>query len=1006
MRALNLATMTALALGFPFAHEARGADSWNLYDGGGSVSLDYVGNPSLDDFYNLRVGIDGGAYADFTMDTGSVGMVATANVFQPAPDAKNLGPGMQTYGTSGLIATGTWYTATQQIYDASGVVVAVAEVPVLQVTQLSCDSAHPNCDTTQTLKMMGVGFAREGTSGDENRKTPEYNAFLNLTHVRLQPGEPLTALPADWHNGYIVTASGVTLGLTSVVTSSDYTYVKLRRDAAHSNAEHTEWEPTPAFITAGATTGEGKILIDTGVGAAYLTTTTAAGITVGPCPLGTGTDCAVPTTHIGVTVPGQLSAMNYEFTVDNSLNPPPANPMVPEGVHVTVDRPDKTFLNTSRHILGGLDYLYDAENGFVGYRWLNAAATQGGVSIMIALRGDFETPDGFTTDMRVSLFGDATLMPQGRAAFDRAIEGSYKLAIDGPGEVVLNATNTYTGDTEIRGGTLSVNGSIQSNAFVHSGAALGGTGELADVHVRAGGTYAPGNSIGTQVVNGNLVFQTGSIFEVEFNAAGASDRAEVYGTIEINGGALQVVLENGNYGPSQTYRVIDNFGNFLVSGAFDEVINPYVFFFATVDYNAGTGDDVEVTLVRSTDFSAVAQTPNERAVAEAVETLPETNPIFAAIQFQATAADARQAFNALSGAAYVTATGVIADQSRYVRQALFGRLTQAGFAGDAAGNALALGTSPDTVASAPAIAPQNSPAGAMALGMGGAPDGDAQPRAALADLVFWTKAYGAWGEVDGNANAAGAKRSLGGVLTGADTRLDHGWRLGLATGYAQSSIGVEALSSSLSVDTTHLAAYAGGPLGPALLRSGAAWGWNSIDASRAVVFPGFFEREQASYGGDVGQLFGELAMPAVWHGVPAEPFAGLAWVHVGTDAFREDGPIAGLTAGATSDDVGYATLGLRLASLVGIEGIEVATRVSAAWQHAFGDLTPEAVLAFAAGGSPFVVGGAPLAQNSALIEAGLGVALSRQGMLEVSYFGQLAADAHDNAVEGRFRWAF
>ncbi len=244
------------------------------------------------------------------------------------------------------------------------------------------------------------------------------------------------------------------------------------------------------------------------------------------------------------------------------------------------------------------------------------------------------------------------------------------------------------------------------------------------------------------------------------------------------------------------------------------------------------------------------------------------------------------------------------------------------------------------------------------------------------------------------------------MLTGADTRLEHGWRLGFATGYSQSSVEVDGRGSSASVDTVHLAAYAGGALGPAVLRSGAAWGWNSIDTTRAVVFPGFSEQEAASYDGDTGQVFGELALPTSWLGMFAEPFAGLAYVHVGSGGFAESGPLAGLTGAAASDDVGYSTLGLRLASTSCVEGVNVTSRASAAWQHAFGDVTPEAALAFAAAGSAFVVGGVPIAEDSALLEAGLDVALSPAAMLEVSYFGQLAAGAQDNAVEGRFKWAF
>jgi uncharacterized protein with beta-barrel porin domain len=77
---------------------------------------------------------------------------------------------------------------------------------------------------------------------------------------------------------------------------------------------------------------------------------------------------------------------------------------------------------------------------------------------------------------------------------------------------------------------------------------------------------------------------------------------------------------------------------------------------------------------------------------------------------------------------------------------------------------------------------------------------------------------------------------------------------------------------------------------------------------------------------------------------------------------------------------------------------------SAAWQHAFDDVTPEAALAFASTGFGFTMTGVPLAQDSALIDAGLDFALRLGMTLGASYSGQIASDLTDSAVKGRFSW--
>jgi outer membrane autotransporter protein len=111
--------------------------------------------------------------------------------------------------------------------------------------------------------------------------------------------------------------------------------------------------------------------------------------------------------------------------------------------------------------------------------------------------------------------------------------------------------------------------------------------------------------------------------------------------------------------------------------------------------------------------------------------------------------------------------------------------------------------------------------------------------------------------------------------------------------------------------------------------------------------------------------------------------------------------------GASEDeDAGYSTLGLRAATTWRLSSLVVTPHASAAWQHAFGDLTPDAALAFLSTGTGFVVAGMPLAQNSALIDAGFDLNLRPSITLGVSYAGQFANELQDNAVNGRFTWLF
>ena len=178
-------------------------------------------------------------------------------------------------------------------------------------------------------------------------------------------------------------------------------------------------------------------------------------------------------------------------------------------------------------------------------------------------------------------------------SFAPTISGAGSVNVEA-GTTILTANNTYSGPTNVNGGTLLVNGSITSDVSVSSGGTLGGTGAVGALDVFNKGVYAPGNSIGTQRVNGNFTLHKGAIYEVEVNAAGKGDKAIVKGTVNLTGSTLRVLAANGNYKPKTHYTIIDNDGSDAVKGTFKKVSENLAFLFSSTDL-AGT---LQLALVR------------------------------------------------------------------------------------------------------------------------------------------------------------------------------------------------------------------------------------------------------------------------------------------------------------------------------------------------------------------------------------------------------------------------
>ncbi|MGK6311349.1 autotransporter outer membrane beta-barrel domain-containing protein, partial [Variovorax sp. DT-64] len=323
-----------------------------------------------------------------------------------------------------------------------------------------------------------------------------------------------------------------------------------------------------------------------------------------------------------------------------------------------------------------------------------------------------------------------------------------------------------------------VNGILGGTLNVLSAGRLQGSGTVGSTTVA--GTIAPGNSIGTLTVNGDFTQAAGSTYQVEVDpASNASDLLHASGTASIASGANLQVLRTSStgYGLGNRYTVLTADGG--VSGTYSLTGDTQTAFVRLFDSYDATHVYLNTEKVRS--FTEAAASPNQAAVATALESLPQTNGLVNAVAFLPSDFAARDAFNQLSVDIHASSKTAALEDSRFVREAAIDRLRTAACAPGSASPAQQLQQQQQ---------PQQAGAGCTAA--------DNQARST------WGQVFGSWGHIDGNANAAKLERDIGGFVVGADTGVGAGWRVGALGGYSRASADTEARNSSAKTDSYHL----------------------------------------------------------------------------------------------------------------------------------------------------------------------------------------------------------
>ncbi|MGG4606476.1 autotransporter-associated beta strand repeat-containing protein [Paenalcaligenes sp. Me131] len=578
--------------------------------------------------------------------------------------------------------------------------------------------------------------------------------------------------------------------------------------------------------------------------------------------------------------------------------------------------------------------------------------------------------------------GNANIASGATLALNQAADAAYAGQLAGTGELrkqgagmlqVTGDSSAFNGQVNVDSGVLAVNGKLGAKqALIADGATLAGNGTIgsgngATVTIAKGGVLSPGNSIDKLTVDGDLVFQSGSRFDVEVDPVGtASDLVHVTGNATLSGGVAHIG-ETGNYQLNAAYTILTADGS--VNGTFDSVKSNFAFLNPELKYNY-SDSEVQLILKRNgTTFDARGRTPNQRATARGIESMGSTSThgVYTAIaKLPDDSAVIERSLDALSGEIYASTKTALIDDSRFVRDAATDRMRSA-FGG--------AGSSGSAVMADRKVAQANS-----------------------TGTAAWAQTFGNWGDTDSDGNAHKLKRRTYGFLVGADTPLGDGaFRVGALAGYSYTKADANDVSSTNKSDNYHVGLYGGGQWEALGVRMGVAHTWHEMRATRSVSIPGFSDDLKSSPKARTTQIFADVGYNIEAGSVQLEPFANLAYVNLHSSSFNERGGDAALKVKSDNTNISYMTLGSRFSTEMDVGSTTVMANASLGWRHVLGGVTPESTHRFSAGNA-FTVYGVPLSRDSAVLEAGVGVKLSRSVTLGVSYQGQLGSDGNDHGV--------
>ncbi|GMO77750.1 autotransporter outer membrane beta-barrel domain-containing protein [Bradyrhizobium ottawaense] len=568
------------------------------------------------------------------------------------------------------------------------------------------------------------------------------------------------------------------------------------------------------------------------------------------------------------------------------------------------------------------------------------------------------------------------------------------------GRQTLTGANTYVGNTNVNGGTLVVDGVLfASAAFVNAGGTLAGTGTIAGIDVN-GGTLAPGNAANpysTLSVSGNVTFTAASTYLVQVSSANAS-LTQANGTGDLGGATVRANFGTGTL--KKQYAIFYAAGGLVGTTFNPTVVSNMPTVNATLSYDALTA-----YLNIGLNFTpAGGLNVNQQNVANTL-----TN-------FFNTTGGIPAAFAALTPTGLTTASGELGTgiiQSAINADGQFLNLmldpTVVGRSGGfAKAGSVAQFAESDNAASYASMRPATArerEAYAMATK---APLLSSQPSSRWS---VWTAGYGGSAEVGGNATVGSqdlTARVWGGAA-GADYRLSVDTLVGFALGGGGLNYSLANAMGSGSADLFQAGVYGRHNFGPAYVSAALAYGWHDVTTNRTVA-PGGFDQLQGRFKADTFSARFEGGYRFTTPLIGITPYAAAQVTNFKLPNYSEvslnGGGLFALNYASQSLTDTRSELGLRTDKSYAMQNGVLTLRGRAAWAHDYNPGRAVTALFQTLPGTSFVVNGARVDADSALVSASAEMKWLSGFSIAGTFDGEFSGNVTSYSGKGVFKYSW
>jgi outer membrane autotransporter protein len=499
---------------------------------------------------------------------------------------------------------------------------------------------------------------------------------------------------------------------------------------------------------------------------------------------------------------------------------------------------------------------------------------------------------------------------------------------------------------------------------------------------------------GSGTITGNVLFQAGGALGAQGNGTTAYSGLSVNGTATFQAGSK--VELTGVFLPGISYTLLTTSTGNKIS------LDPSVIADTSASGNLMTlftgnlqvlGDPMLVVLLKA-NFALAAQTPNERAVANALSNAanagnfgPNGATLLANLIANNTVATAPAAFNALSG------EGLTGQQQTALN----------------AGNLFVT-----TVLGQATFWSDNRSNDIFGLKDGGSlKDSPGFEGAFAGRSRAWASGFGQYATLDGDSTAGTAtlKSHSSGVATGVDYEVNRDVLAGIAGGFSNSNFSVADRATTGTVDGGHFGVYGLARSGAFYVAGVAEYAHYDNTTNRLVAGVGPVEQEKGKFSSDEWLARLEAGYKREWSGVNVTPFAGLQVTQLSNGAFSEasvgGAGVLGLHVNAQTidSDKSFAGVQLDTKTVVG-EGWVLTPYARFSWEHEFSTDRRNTAFLLALPSQSFTVAGASAAEDALRFNTGFKLDINANVAVFAAFDGEFSDRGNSYSGTGgvKFRW--